>query len=185
MKVFACRLLGACALSLAAMAVAGCAGGLGAGSTTSAAVVRHKILGSSFPIASAVEIPAGATTVYLSGKVPPVIDKSKAMSDPAAFGGDTRGQTIAVLGAIESQLQGLGLQMKDVVKMQVFLVADPAKGKLMDFAGFMEGYSRYFGTPAQPNLPARSAFQIAGLTNPAWYVEIEVVAVRAAHVQGR
>ena len=57
--------------------------------------------------------------------------------------------------------------------------ADPAKGNKMDFAGFMRGYTQFFGTAAQPNLPARSAFQIAALANPAWYVEIEVVAVRA------
>ena len=29
-------------------------------------------------------------------------------------------------------------------------------------------------------MPVRSAFRIAALANPAWYVEIEVVAVHAA-----
>ena len=33
-------------------------------------VVRHKIPNSSFPIAQAVEVPAGKTTVYVSGAVP-------------------------------------------------------------------------------------------------------------------
>ena len=95
-----------------------------------------------------------------------------------AYGGDTRGQTVGVLRAIEKQLQGLGLGMKDILKMQVFLVADPGKDNKMDFAGFMAGYTQFFGTAAQPQLPVRSAFQIAALANPAWLVEIEVTAVR-------
>jgi enamine deaminase RidA (YjgF/YER057c/UK114 family) len=48
----------------------------------------------------------------------------------------------------------------------------------MDFGGFMRSYSKYFGTEAQPNKPARSAFQIAGLARPGVYIEIEVVIAR-------
>jgi len=65
-----------------------------------------------------------------------------------------------------------------VVKMTVFLVGDPAKGGRMDFAGLMEAYREKFGTAAQPNLPTRSAVQVAALANPGWLVEIEVTAVR-------
>lgn len=60
----------------------------------------------------------------------------------------------------------------------MFLVGDPAKEGKMDFAGFMEGYTQFFGTEEQPNLPARSVFQVAGLANPGYLVEIEVIAVR-------
>jgi enamine deaminase RidA (YjgF/YER057c/UK114 family) len=74
----------------------------------------------------------------------------------------------------------MGLTMSDVIKMQVFLVKDPAKGNKMDFAGFMKGYTQFFGTAEQPHLPSRSAFEIAALANPAYLVEIEVVAVRGA-----
>ncbi len=158
---------------LALAALAGCAS-----QPAGTDVLRHRLSGSDFPIAAAVEVPAGATTVYLSGQVPPVVDKALPGNDPRAYGGDTRAQTLGVLRAIESQLKGLGLGMGDVVKMQVFLVADPRKGNVMDFAGFMEGYTQYFGTSAQPRLPVRSAFQVAALANPAWLVEIEVTAVR-------
>lgn len=141
-------------------------------------VVRHKLPNNStFPIAAAVEVPAGKTTVYLSGMVPPVADASAARDSVAAYG-DTRAQTVAVLGAIQAQLKGLGLDMGDVVKMQVFLVGDPAQGGKMDFAGFMQGYSQFFGTADQPNLPVRSTMQVAGLANPGFLVEIEVTAVR-------
>jgi enamine deaminase RidA (YjgF/YER057c/UK114 family) len=156
------------------LALAGCAGI----DTAAQSIVRYKISGSSFPIANAVELPPGATTVFLSGKVPPITDKTKAPNDPAAYGGDTEGQTVEVLKSIDAQLKAMGLSLADVVKMQVYLVAEPTKGGKMDFAGFMTGYTRFFGTAEQPNLPARSAFQVAGLVNPAWYVEIEVVAAR-------
>ncbi|TCV94046.1 enamine deaminase RidA (YjgF/YER057c/UK114 family) [Luteibacter rhizovicinus] len=140
-------------------------------------VVRHKIPNSTFPISAAVEIPAGKTLVFLSGVVPPVADASAAKDSLAAYG-DTKTQTVGVLTSIEKQLKGMGLGMGDVVKMQVFLAGDPAKGGKMDFAGFMAGYTQFFGTPAQPNLPSRSAMQVAALANPAFLVEIEVTAVR-------
>ena len=133
--------------------------------------------GSTFPIAAAEEVPAGKSTVYLSGMVPPVADAAAPANTVAAYG-DTRAQTIAVLGVIEKQLAALGLSMGDVVKMQVFLVGDAAKEGRMDFAGFMEGYRQYFGTDAQPKLPVRSTMQVAALANPGFLVEIEVTAVR-------
>jgi enamine deaminase RidA (YjgF/YER057c/UK114 family) len=82
-----------------------------------------------------------------------------------------------VLNKIQDILKGMGLGMGDVVKMQVFLVGDPAKGGRADVAGFMEGYTQFFGG-AQPNLPARAVVQVAGLSNPGWLVEIEVVAAK-------
>lgn len=140
-------------------------------------VVRHKVPGSNFPISAAVEVPAGKTLVFLSGVVPPVAD-ANAPKDSAQAYGDTKTQTIGVLGAIEKQLKGMGLSMGDVVKMQAFLVGDPAKGGRMDFAGFMAGYTQFFGTASQPNLPSRSAMQVAALASPHFLVEIEVTAVR-------
>lgn len=159
---------------LAAAVLSGCA----ANGVPTGEVTRYKIPGSSFPISNAVEVSPGVSTVYLSGKVPAMLDKSKPATDPAAYGGDTEGQTVNVLKSIEAQLKSMGLSMSDVIKMQVFLVKDPAKGNKMDFAGFMKGYTQFFGTAEQSNLPARSAFEIAALANPAWLVEIEVVAVR-------
>lgn len=142
-----------------------------------APVLRHRPPGSSFPIASAVEVPAGRALVLLSGVVPPVVDDKAERGSLAAYG-DTRTQTQGVLKAIERQLQAQGLGLGDVVKMQVFLVGDPAKAGRMDFDGFMAAYREFFGTAAQPNLPARSVMQVAGLVVPGWLVEIEVMAVR-------
>lgn len=140
-------------------------------------VVRHPIPGSDFPISAAVEIPAGKSTIYLSGMVPPIADKDAPKGSVASYG-NTEAQTVAVLKRIEAQLANLKLGMGDVVKMQVFLVGDPGNENKLDFAGFMKGYTQFFGTTGQPKLPVRSAFQIAALAGPGMLVEIEVTAVR-------
>lgn len=144
--------------------------------TTLAEVKRHPIPNSDFPILQAVEIPADSTLVYLSGSVPQVIDKTAADGSPGQYG-DTAAQTESTLASIEKKLADLQLSMGDVVKMQAYLVA-PEGSETMDFSGFMEGYTKYFGTEEQPNLPTRSVFEVAGLAHPSWLVEIEVVAVR-------
>jgi enamine deaminase RidA (YjgF/YER057c/UK114 family) len=95
----------------------------------------------------------------------------------AAHFGDTTAQTVSTLASIEEKMADLDLTMSDVISMQVYLVA-PDDGGEMDFAGFMEGYVQFFGTDEQPNLPTRSVFEVAGLANPSWLVEIEVTAVR-------
>ena len=140
-------------------------------------VVRYKMPNSHFPIAAAVEVPAGKATIYLSGSVPPVIDPNAAKDSAAAYG-DTEAQTRGVLAGIQKQLQTMHLDLGDIVKMNVFLVGDPDHGGRMDFAGFMAGYTKFFGTREQPNLPARSTVQVAALANPGFRVEIEVIAVR-------
>ncbi|MDF3362796.1 hypothetical protein HLM50_17190 [Sulfitobacter sp. Ks41] len=139
-------------------------------------VVRHGLPDSDFPILQAVEVPADATLVYLSGTVPTVADKAAEKGSPEYFG-DTATQTASVLASIEKKLAGLNLDMGDVIKMQAYLVA-PEGSDGIDFQGFMEGYTQYFGTEEQPELPTRSVFEVAGLANPAWLLEIEVVAVR-------
>ena len=65
----------------------------------------------------------------------------------------------------------------------VFLVA-PA-GQRMDFAGMMKAYREYFGAPNQPNKPARSTMQVAGLVDPDWLVEIEVTAAAPSQQAAR
>ena len=149
---------------------------LPAASAGAQAIVRHKIPNSDFPIALAVTLPPGTTIHFISGQVPPTLDKSADPNSLAAYG-DTRAQTTGVLNKIRDVLKGMGLAMGDVVKMQVFLVGDPAKNGRADVAGFMEGYTQFFGG-AQPNLPARAVVQVAGLSNPGWLVEIEVVAAK-------
>jgi enamine deaminase RidA (YjgF/YER057c/UK114 family) len=129
-----------------------------------------------FPISAAVSVSAGTDLYFLSGAVPPMINKEAPKGSTAAYG-DMETQATNALTSIKGTLDKLGLTMGDVIKMTAFLVADPATGKL-DFDGFMTGYKKFFGTPEQPNKPARSAVQIAALVAPGALVEIEVVAAK-------
>jgi enamine deaminase RidA (YjgF/YER057c/UK114 family) len=141
-----------------------------------AEIVRHPIPNSTFPIAQSVQVTGNATIYYISGQVPPVINKDADPSSRDAYGG-TKAQTVGVLNRIKGILEGLGLGMGDVIKMQVFLVHSPTAP--MDFKAFMEGYTQFFGG-SQPNLPARSVVGVASLANPGFLVEIEVVAAKDA-----
>ena len=140
-------------------------------------IERHLNEGSTFPIAKAVTLKAGTDIIYLSGTVPAAFDETKDKNSVAYFG-TMEQQTVSVLTRIESRLGDLGLTMKDVVKMQAFLVPDKTTQQA-DFSGFMKGYTQFFGTQAQPNLPSRSALNVHSLVNPGWLIEIEVVAAKS------
>ena len=130
-----------------------------------------------FPIASSVAVPASARIVFVSGTLPNVA-KPDAPAGSIERLGDTATQAASVLGKIAQELAAHGLTMADVVKMNVFLVGDPAKGGGMDFSGLMQAYSRHFGAASQGSLPARTTVQVAGLPLPGALVEIEVVAAK-------
>jgi enamine deaminase RidA (YjgF/YER057c/UK114 family) len=123
-------------------------------------------------------------TFYLSGMVCCEVTRADIGIGPAApketpeVYGDTRMQAARVFAKIQKALQDQGLDMKDVVKLTVFLAPDPKTGTL-DFAGMQSEYLKYFGTPTQPNKPARSAFQVAALGAPWALVEIETISVRS------
>jgi enamine deaminase RidA (YjgF/YER057c/UK114 family) len=136
--------------------------------------VRHVQTAES-PIATGVWV---GDTFYLSGQLAdPTTPGDKAKGIAAVYATDTKSQAASVFAKIQKQLQAQGLDMKDVVKMTVFLGPDPKTGKL-DFAGMQSEYVKFFGTAAQPNKPARSAFQVAALAAPWALLEIEVIAVK-------
>jgi enamine deaminase RidA (YjgF/YER057c/UK114 family) len=161
-------------LILASLLASGLASGV---ANAEEAAIRYPLINSDFPISRAVEIPAESTVVYLSGSVPGLLNPDAPKGSIEAYG-NTEEQTLSVLKRIDENLKSLGLTMGDVVKMQAFLVGDPKLGGRMDFSGFMKSYVKFFGTKEQPNVPSRSALQIAGLANPGFLVEIEVTAVR-------
>ena len=141
-------------------------------------VIRHALPNNStFPIALAVETTADTVLIHHSGTIPgPANPDAEQYS--AEYWGDTRTQALSVFSRMNSSFESMGVGFGDVIKMTVFLVGDPAIGGRMDFGGFMEAYTQYFGTEEQPNLPARSAVQIAGLARPGMLVEIEVILAR-------
>lgn len=127
------------------------------------------------PISSSSLVPASATTLYVSGMLADPVDPTK----PDGDHGDTETQTRSVLRKITAELAKYGMTPGDVVMMRVVLVAPPGQPK-MDFAGMMKAYKEVYGTPEQPDKPARIAMQIAGLAAPWGLVEIEVQAAKMA-----
>ena len=144
-----------------------------------AGTTRHPLPNNStFPISRAVEVTANTTLIYHSGTVPRPANPDAERASREYFG-DTETQAMSVFGRMEDSFNELGVGFGDVIKMTVFLVGDPEMGGRMDFGGFMKSYTKYFGTEEQPNKPARSAVQIAGLAGgPNMLIEIEVVIAR-------
>ena len=149
------------------------------GCSAYADVTRHPLPNNStFPISRAVEVTADTTLIYHSGTVPGPANPD-AERGSREYYGDTEAQALNVFGRMEESFKELGVGFGDVIKMTVFLVGDPEMDGRMDFAGFMRAYTKYFGTDEQPNKPARSAIQIAGLAGgPNMRVEIEMVIAR-------
>ncbi len=149
---------------------------VGAGAAES--VVRTLLAGSSFPIAAAVSVPAGTDLVFVSGATASVADPSAPAGSVAAYG-NTEVQTVSVFKQLAATLERVNLKLSDIVQLRVFLVGDPDKGNKMDFAGLQAGYTQFFGTKDQPNLPARTTVQVASLAGPGLLVEIDAVAARS------
>ena len=117
--------------------------------------------------------------LYLSGQLPtPVTPADPSKGAPAVYG-NTQEQSESTFRKIENLLKEQGLAMGDVVMMRVYMAADPARGNKLDFAGMNAAYAKFFGTPEQPNKPARSTVQVAALVAAGALVEIEVQAARS------
>lgn len=117
--------------------------------------------------------------LYLSGQLPtPTTPADAAKATPAVYG-NTQAQSENTFLKIQNLLKEQGLGMGDIVMMRVYLAADPALGNKLDFAGMNTAYSKFFGTPEQPNKPARSTVQVAALVAAGALVEIEVQAARS------
>ena len=152
---------------IATLIAAGC-------SMPAAAQVTH-IQSEGSGIASAVWV---GDMLYLSGQLPtPITPADRAKGMPAVYG-NTQAQAESTFSKIENLLKQQGLGMGDVVMMRVYMAADPAMDNKLDFAGMNAAYARFFGTPEQPNKPARSTFQVAALVAAGALLEVEVQAAR-------
>jgi enamine deaminase RidA (YjgF/YER057c/UK114 family) len=122
------------------------------------------------PIASAVTVPPGYTTYYISGALPTAVTPA-ADGKPATYGDMTQ-QTRSVLDNLKATMDKLGVGFGDVVAAHVFL--DPSA----DFPAMNKVWATEFGTPTQPNKPARAAIRANALVAPGALLEIEFVAVK-------
>ena len=118
--------------------------------------------------------------LYLSGQLPtPVTPADRDKGTPAVYG-NTEAQAESVFDKIQTLLQQQGLDMGDIVMMRVYMAADPRMGNALDFAGMNAAFGKFFGTPHQPNKPARSTVQVAALVSAGALLEVEVQAARSS-----
>lgn len=130
-------------------------------------------------ILDAADVKAGTDTIYLSGQLAAPLDPAKPMGPGMTVDdfGDTKTQTISVLTKIKAILAARGYTMDDLIKLTLFVAADPKTGK-MDFAGANDGFKAFFKTAENPSTVARSTFQVAALVAPQYLIEIEAIAAR-------
>ena len=126
------------------------------------------------PWSESVEIPPNARVLWISGQVPPVVDKRQPIESRAAYG-DMETQTRGVLARLATKLANAGYTMNDLVKVQCFLVGEERFGGRPDLEGFGRAWREVFGAA---DLPARTRIEVLRLMNPAWLVEIEAVAAK-------
>lgn len=125
------------------------------------------------------DVKAGTDLFYLSGQLASPIDPAKTFADVKSIDdlGDTKTQTASALKRIKEILAARGYAMSDVIKLTLFVVADPKLGK-MDFAGVNEGFKQFFKTAENPITVARSTFQVSALAGPYFLIEIEAIAAK-------
>lgn len=123
------------------------------------------------------EVKAGTDLFFLSGKLASPIDPAKKEITSFDDLGDTKTQTISTLKNIKALLESKGYKMEDLVKLTLFVAADPKLGK-MDFAGVNAGFLQFFKTAENPTTVARSTFQVAALAGPYFLIEIEGIAAK-------
>lgn len=128
--------------------------------------------------AQSIEVPAHARQLILSGVGPKIINAAAEPGTVQAYG-DTTQQTLSVIEQIEATLHSHGYTLGDIVTLQALLVAAPDADGVADFAGFSGVYNQYFGTAAQPNVPACTRAQVIRLVPPGWLVEITATAIKA------
>ena len=118
--------------------------------------------------------------LYLSGQLPtPTTPADRAKGTPAVYG-NTQAQAESIFLKIQALLKDQGLGMGDIVMMRVYMTGDPAMDGKLDFAGMNAAYAKFFGTPEQPNKPARSTFQVMAMVAAGALLEIEVQAARSS-----
>ena len=97
--------------------------------------------------------------VFTSGQLPADPSTGELITD------DIAAATRQCLENIRAILQAAGAQMKDIVKVTIFLT------NMADFAAVNAAYEKYFPPPA----PARSCIQVAALPKQA-PIKIEAIA---------
>ena len=155
-----------------------------AAGTAMAQDIIHNQENANSPFASAVIVPPGYTTYYISGSGPAVTNANAPKDSIESFG-DTATQTRTTLEGLKDRMDKLGVTFGDVVQARVYLASDPMNGGKMNAAAMNDVWMKFFGTSVQPNKPARATIEAANLVKPGALVEIEFVAAKKVKVARR
>src|SRR3954462_6760443 len=147
-----------------------------AAGTPAAAQVKHIQPATPGGIASGVWV---GDMFYLSGQLPTPVTPADREKGTAAVYGNTQEQAENTFTKIQTLLKEQGLGMGDVVMMRVYMAGDPAMGNKADTVAMNAAYNKFFGTPEQPNKPARATVQVAALVAAGAMLEVEVQAARS------
>ena len=109
-----------------------------------------------------VEVNGPHRTIYLAGQT--------GVDANGKIAGDFRAQTVQVFENIKTALAAVGGGFEHVVKLNSYLTNMEANG-----AAYREVRASYF--PNRSALPASTLLQISRLANPAYLLEVEVIAV--------
>jgi enamine deaminase RidA (YjgF/YER057c/UK114 family) len=107
----------------------------------------------------------GGTTVYLAGQV------SSDASGRLIGEGNFEAQAEQVFKNLKAAVEAAGGAMTDIVKMNVYLVAEVDSGEVPKFRAIRD---RYVNTT---HPPASTLVVVSRLARPGWLIEIEAIAV--------
>jgi len=107
----------------------------------------------------------GGTTVYLAGQV------ASDASGKLIGEGNLEAQAEQVFKNLKNGVEAAGGTLADVVKMNVYILAEVDPGEIQKFRAVRD---RYVNT-AHP--PASTLVVVSRLARPGWLIEIEAVAV--------
>jgi len=108
---------------------------------------------------------SGGTTIYLAGQV------SSDASGKLIGEGNLEAQAEQVFKNLKNGVEAAGGTLADVVKMNVYILAEVDPGEIPKFRAVRD---RYVNT-AHP--PASTLVVVSRLARPGWLIEIEAVAV--------
>jgi enamine deaminase RidA (YjgF/YER057c/UK114 family) len=108
---------------------------------------------------------SGGTTIYLAGQL--ATDASGKLIGEGNF----EAQAEQVFKNLKSAIEAAGGAMADIVKMNVYLVAEVDPGEVPKFRAIRDRYVN----AAHP--PASTLIVVSRLARPGWLIEIEAIAV--------
>lgn len=129
------------------------------------------------PYAKYVKVEPGASKFFTWGITASPRSKviaRESLDDDDRYG-DTYTQAHKVMTTLTSDLDEVGLTLRDVVNVRAYVVGDAESPP--DFDGWNRAFTEFFGTPDNPHKPARTTVGISRLFISQYKIEVEFVAV--------